>query len=288
MNEMVDWLIGLEDGAAGAYIKAAALFADNPAFQVLLKDLSKDEKTHGAVLRKAKDYLESLGLQDVPAAVISIDEETKWDIEAPLIELRSRLDDGKMTEKEMLNFMLIIEYSELNDLFLSILGVVKECSRGEICLFSDINEHKGRIEAYLASHPGFESYLKRIKGLSVLPAERKLLIVDDMESNLSMLRAIFEGQFKVDTAHNGAEAFEKLSSGYYSAVISDVEMPVMDGVEFYMKARDIAPGISGRFIFYTASLDIERISFFNENRVKYFMKPASISKIRAAVMDIAS
>jgi len=285
MTKIIDWLIGLEDGAACAYAKAAKLFSDNPAFHQLLLDLVKDEKSHSGALRKAKAFLDRT--KDMPT-VFNLDEESKWDIEAPLIELRSRLDDGKITEKEVINFILIIEYSELNELFLSVLSAVKECSKGDIDLFMDIEEHKDRIEAYLAARPGFEPYLKRIQALSTSSSESRILIVDDTESNLQMLKAIFEAQYVVDTARNGAEAFEKVSSGSYSAVISDVEMPVMDGVEFYMKARDIIPGISGRFIFYSASLNVERISFFNENRVRYLIKPSSISNIRAAVMAVAS
>ena len=285
MSEMVEWLIGLEDCAAKAYTKAATLFLDNPAFHALLVNLGKDEKSHSKALCRAKAFIDKT--EGFPV-VVTLDEESKWDIEAPFIELRSKLDDGKITEKELINLMLVIEYSELNHLFLSILNAVNERSGGAVNLLMDIEEHKGRIEAYVETRPGFAGYLDRVKGLPGSSGEMKILIVDDMESNLAMLKAIFDGQFSVDTANNGAEAFEKLSSGYYSAVISDVEMPVMDGVEFYRKASEIIPGISGRFIFYSASLNVERISFFNENRIKYLVKPASISVIRAAVMGIAS
>jgi len=284
INELVDWLIGLEDCAAKAYTKAATLFPDDPAFHALLVNLGKDEESHCKALRRARAFIGQA--KDFPV-VVTLDEESKWDIESPFIELRSKLDYGKITEKELINLMLVIEYSELNRLFLSILNSVKELSGGEVCLFMDIEAHKARIEGYIETRPGFEGYIERVKGLPGSSAEMKLLIVDDTESNLAMLRAIFEGKFSVDTARNGAEAFEKLSSGHYSAVISDVEMPVMDGVEFYSKAREIIPGISERFMFYSATLNVERISFFNENRIKYLVKPASISNIRAAVMDIA-
>jgi YesN/AraC family two-component response regulator len=45
----------------------------------------------------------------------------------------------------------------------------------------------------------------------------------------------------VETAKNGAEVFKKVRAGYYSAIISDVEMPLMNGIEFYKKAREISP-----------------------------------------------
>ena len=285
MSELVDWLIGLEDCAARAYTKAATLFLDKPALYALLIDLGKDEKSHGEALRRAKAFIART--KDFPV-VVTIDEESKWDIEAPFIELRSKLDDGRITEKELINLMLVIEYSELNQLFLSVANAVNERSGGDIDLFMDIEAHKAGIEAYIATHPEFKGYLDRVKGLPGASGEMRILIVDDTESNLAMLKAIFDGQFSVDIARNGAEAFEKVSTGYYSAVISDVEMPVMDGVEFYRKAREIIPGISGRFIFYSASLNLERISFFNEHRIRYIVKPASISNIRAAVRDIAS
>ena len=65
--------------------------------------------------------------------------------------------------------------------------------------------------------------------------DMRLLLVEDMEINREIANMQLTGMgFKVDMAVNGAEAVEKLKSsdaGYYDAVLTDIQMPVMDGYE---------------------------------------------------------
>ncbi|WP_244953360.1 ATP-binding protein [Thalassovita gelatinovora] len=82
------------------------------------------------------------------------------------------------------------------------------------------------------------------------PAERQLpvdlkvptqpiLIVEDNPLNMSVLKQ----QLKLlghdhDTATNGAEGFEKWQSNQYQTVLTDCQMPVMDGLEMTRKIRE--------------------------------------------------
>lgn len=60
-----------------------------------------------------------------------------------------------------------------------------------------------------------------------------ILIVDDQLSNIMVASAFLEQfGYKWDIANNGLEAFDKVMSGnYYSAVLMDVQMPGMNGLE---------------------------------------------------------
>jgi CheY-like chemotaxis protein len=48
-----------------------------------------------------------------------------------------------------------------------------------------------------------------------------------------------EGRFKVDVAHSAEEALERIRSGMYSCIISDYEMPLMNGIDLLKAVRNI-------------------------------------------------
>ncbi len=64
---------------------------------------------------------------------------------------------------------------------------------------------------------------------------KRLLLVEDNELNREIAQEILEESgFIVETAHDGAEAVEKVKKsphGYYSLVLMDIQMPVMNGYE---------------------------------------------------------
>jgi len=61
-----------------------------------------------------------------------------------------------------------------------------------------------------------------------------ILLVDDQPELLEITRIYLEkeGDIAVDTASSAEEAFKKLSGKNYDAVVSDYNMPEMDGIEF--------------------------------------------------------
>ena len=64
---------------------------------------------------------------------------------------------------------------------------------------------------------------------------RRILLVEDNEINMEIARTLLEFRnAAVDGAVNGQEAVDRFrdsSGGYYDAVLMDVRMPVMDGLE---------------------------------------------------------
>jgi len=116
--------------------------------------------------------------------------------------------------------------------------------------------------------------------------QEKILVVDDKVMITNMLKVTLEGEGAVEIAENGAEALDKINCKYFRLIISDVDMPVMSGIDLYKKAVEKYPSISERFLFYTAHSDPEKVSFFEKNRLRYLMKPAHIKDIRTAVQEI--
>lgn len=68
---------------------------------------------------------------------------------------------------------------------------------------------------------------------------QKILIVEDSITVRSMLKSIVENSgYETDVAIDGADAFEKLQRDTFDAVVTDIEMPNMNGFELTRKIRD--------------------------------------------------
>ncbi len=69
---------------------------------------------------------------------------------------------------------------------------------------------------------------------------KKALVVDDSLTiriyHSSLLKSF---GYEVDTAENGLEALEMAMKRKYDLVLSDINMPVMDGFEFVRKLRKL-------------------------------------------------
>jgi CheY-like chemotaxis protein len=74
-------------------------------------------------------------------------------------------------------------------------------------------------------------------------AKTTILVVDDSPEMLRYLRTLLEVEcFRVVTAHNGQEALTQLQAGCAPvAVILDLQMPVMDGLQTLQRLRQLRP-----------------------------------------------
>lgn len=69
----------------------------------------------------------------------------------------------------------------------------------------------------------------------------KILAVDDSASMRQMVSFTLKGAgYDVDEAGDGKQALDKAKGGKYNLVISDVNMPVMDGIALIKELRNLA------------------------------------------------
>jgi two-component system chemotaxis response regulator CheY len=68
---------------------------------------------------------------------------------------------------------------------------------------------------------------------------KKILIVDDSSTVRALEKYILTGAgFEIDSATNGVEALEKIYEGNYALVVTDINMPKMDGLRLTELLRE--------------------------------------------------
>ena len=90
----------------------------------------------------------------------------------------------------------------------------------------------------------------------------KLLIVDDEKGYRQVLKLVFEADgYDVRTAENGRDALEQLHSELADAIVSDVRMPDMDGIELLRAARELHPDVAVVMMTAFGTVDTAREAF---------------------------
>ena len=86
-----------------------------------------------------------------------------------------------------------------------------------------------------------------------------LLVVDDDPGSSGLLREVFvqEG-YDVSVAQSGAEALKQAAERPFDVVLSDIQMPDIDGMEVLRRLKNVAPDAT--VILVTAYSTIEMAS----------------------------
>jgi CheY-like chemotaxis protein/HPt (histidine-containing phosphotransfer) domain-containing protein len=114
---------------------------------------------------------------------------------------------------------------------------------------------------------------------------RRVLLVEDIEINrLVAMEWLASVGLEVDIAENGAEAIERLDPAHHAAVLMDLQMPVMDGLEATRRIRACPELAAVPIIAMTAHAlkgDLERCLAAGMN--DYVAKPVDPARLFAAL-----
>ncbi len=118
------------------------------------------------------------------------------------------------------------------------------------------------------------------------PGNKRVLLVEDNEINREVARELLSyAGLHVTEAHNGYQAMEKLSSETFDAVLMDVQMPELDGIET-VKAIRAARGRFGNLpvIAMTAHAMLgDRERFLEAGMSDYIAKPIEEKELIAVL-----
>lgn len=106
-----------------------------------------------------------------------------------------------------------------------------------------------------------------------------ILIIDDEKSIRKTLSEIlsYEG-YKVDEAADGAEGFKMFKEKQYDAILCDIKMPKMDGLEFLEKAKETNPDIPIVMVSGHGNIDTA-VDAVKKGAYDYISKPPDLNRL---------
>jgi response regulator RpfG family c-di-GMP phosphodiesterase len=114
----------------------------------------------------------------------------------------------------------------------------------------------------------------------------KVLFVDDDPNLLASCERNFRRQFPLETAAGGEAGLQKIAErGPFAVVVSDRQMPLMDGIRFLSLVKERAPDTVR--IMLTGNADLEgAIKVVNEGNIfRFLTKPCPLEILGKAVED---
>lgn len=283
MKDIIEYLLKIEKTAGDIYRDASVFFRQDKEFARFLSLLAEDEADHfDAVFDATRGSVDNTGTEP---AFIRLDADTIEKFERPFVEVREKLLSGDLTREAMIEFIVTVEFSEWNDIFLYFVNTLRDSSWDFQRLAAMVQRHKKRIEAFLEPLPDCQEHLEKIRRLPGV-WQQKILIVEDDPAIAAFLSVLLEREGIVETAEDGEEGLRKTGEQYFDIIVSDVNMSPMSGIEFYREAVLQDNSIGERFLFFTGRPSPENVAFFETHNVRYMTKPADLSEINMAVRDV--
>jgi sigma-B regulation protein RsbU (phosphoserine phosphatase) len=135
----------------------------------------------------------------------------------------------------------------------------------------------------MAGPPGTAESLELVKELS----ECRVLIVDDVPTNIDVLVNALRGEYKLSVATDGPGALKAVEKNAPDLVLLDIMMPGMDGYEVCRRLRAMESTREIPVMFLSALEDVHNIATgFEAGGNDYLTKPFEILEVKARVKSL--
>ena len=102
---------------------------------------------------------------------------------------------------------------------------------------------------------------------------RNILLIDDEEDFFDLLGAYFEDKpYRLQWSPNTEDALKRVSATHYDAIISDIQMPGLSGIDLFREIKKRKSLVSP-FIFLTGFNQIDYNFLLEQGVDKIFDKP---------------
>jgi CheY-like chemotaxis protein len=120
------------------------------------------------------------------------------------------------------------------------------------------------------------------------PAGRRILVVDDEPLVVASIRRALRNDFHVDVVLSAADALQRIRGGeLFDAILCDLLMPEMTGMELRAALDQLAPGQARRMLFMTGGAFTEAAErFISQPGVRHLLKPFSRETLDAALRKL--
>ena len=225
----------MERLAGNTYRAAAERFSGDQVFSDFLTGLAEDEDSHYKLIKDAGKKL--MDKKDNTLLPLKIDRYIREKVEAPLMDLYDLITSSHRVNKQAIMKTIVnVEFAELNNIFLYILNTLRDEEDDIKEVAETVQLHENRIKDFLSVHFNNLDFSDLIKRLS--PGKgKKILVLDDNMPTLMFVAKMVEGIGDVETVSNGREGLKKINHGFYNVIISDIDMPSMDGIQFFRNPR---------------------------------------------------
>ena len=118
-----------------------------------------------------------------------------------------------------------------------------------------------------------------------------ILLVDDEKDILDLYQNItdmFLPEAKLFLANNGKEGLDFLKNNYIDLVISDINMPQMNGLDMYMSAKDNNYLNNVKKFVYITGYEDDFLNNPNDDRLERWSKPAGVGAFKKLFEDTFS
>ena len=112
----------------------------------------------------------------------------------------------------------------------------------------------------------------------------RILIVEDEPISLEMLSKTLKEDYNVLTADNGKKGFELYKKFNPHIIISDLNMPIMNGIELIQKIRELDQ--NSKIIITTFKDDVQTLLQATELKLfKYLIKPIDFTALKNIIEE---
>jgi two-component system response regulator MprA len=109
---------------------------------------------------------------------------------------------------------------------------------------------------------------------------RVLVVDDELAVRTSLQRALGLERYEVDLAQDGQEALDRIAGARYDAIVLDVSMPLLDGLEACRRMR--AAGDRTPVLMLTARDAVDdRVAGLDAGADDYLVKPFALRELQA-------